>query len=148
MENIFWQYFTVYSSSIVKFIFGPLAGIGFGLPIWVTALLTVAGMMTAVLVFTYAGIPLRNWFLHRFFPNRQLFTKRNRRIVRIWRKYGIFGVALLTPLTFTPIGGTLIAVSFGEHKSKILIFMLVSAFFWAFFFSFAISFLGTEVFKF
>ncbi len=148
MQNTFWQYFTVYSSSMVKFIFGPLAGAGFGLPAWITALLTVAGMMTAVVVCTYTGSPLRNWFLQRFFPNRKLFTKRNRLIVRIWRKYGIFGVAALSPLTFTPIGGTLIAVSFGERKSKILIFMLISAFFWGFVFSFAVSFLGTEVLKF
>src|SRR5687768_8531642 len=45
---------TVYLLSTFKFIGGPLAGISMGLPLYLTVLLTIAGMMTSVLVISYA----------------------------------------------------------------------------------------------
>jgi len=66
--------------------------------------------------------------------------------VKIWRKYGIWGVAALTPILFTPIGGTMIAVSFGEKKPKILLAMLLSASLWSVILCGAIVIAGKEVF--
>jgi len=61
-----------------------------------------------------------------------LFTKRNRRFVIFWRKYGLFGVSFLTPLVFSPIIGTLLVNAFGGSKKKIITYMLISAAFWSF----------------
>ncbi|MDL5045999.1 hypothetical protein QQ054_08125 [Oscillatoria amoena NRMC-F 0135] len=63
----------------------------------------------------------------------------------MWRKYGLAGVALLTPLIFTPIGGTILAVAFGSPKDKILIYMFISAVFWAVMFSTLIYLFGNTV---
>ncbi|NJL14022.1 MAG: hypothetical protein HC913_14110, partial [Microscillaceae bacterium] len=62
---------------------------------------------------------------------RRIFTPRNRRAVLIWRKYGLWGIALLTPIFFSPIIGTLIAVSFERQSSRIVLFMFLSALFWS-----------------
>ncbi|MCU0355134.1 MAG: hypothetical protein MUD08_15555 [Cytophagales bacterium] len=139
------KYVSVAVASMFKFIGGPLGGVALGLHWTETALLTVVGMMTSVLVFTYLGQTLRHTVLRRFFKKRKLFTPRNRRLVRIWRKYGMSGVAFLTPLILTPIGGTLVAASFGETRFRIVLYMLASAVFWSLVFTLLIDQLGTVV---
>jgi hypothetical protein len=144
MENLI-KYLTVFILSMFKFIFGPLTGAGFGFSVLTTAMLTIGGMMSSVVLFTLAGTEFRKKIQSRFFKNRKRFTPRNRQTVRVWKKYGIKGVAFLTPLLFTPIGGTLIAVSFGEKKLRILVYMLVSALFWGIILSAIVILLGRNV---
>ena len=115
-----------------------------GLQLVTTILVTVAGMMTVVLSFTYAGAWLKERVIHRFFGKRKTFSQNTRKFVRIWKKYGLAGVALLTPVLLTPIGGTLLAVSSGSPKEKIILFMFVSASVWSVVFSVAVYFLGNE----
>jgi len=79
-----------------------------------------------------------------FNKNPRLFTKKNRRKVKIWRQYGLKGVAFLTPIIFSPIGGTMVANSFGESKKKIILYMFVSSVFWAFTLTFAVWFLNNN----
>lgn len=133
----FAKYVAVYTSSMFKFIAGPVVGAGSGLAFWETALLTILGMMTSVFLFsTIAGKKFREIIVRTFYKNRKLFSPKTRRTVRIWRNYGLKGVAFLTPVIFSPIGGTLIASSFGESKKRIFWYMLVSSVFWGFLFSF------------
>ena len=118
---------SIYLLSMLKFIAGPLGGYAAGLNMLTTILITVAGTMTVVLAFAFFGDFLRTKVLSRFFKNKKKFSERNRRFVRIWKKYGLPGVAILTPLMLTPIGGTIIAVSFGSPKDKLIVYMFVSA---------------------
>ena len=142
----FLKYVTVVGWTMVKFIFGPVFSAMFDIPFAHAVLLTIAGMMLAVLIFTFAGSEIRKWWQGKFGKNRKTFTPRKRNMVKVWRKYGIWGVAVLTPLIFTPIGGTMIAVSFGEKKSKILFAMLLSGTFWALIFCGLTVVLGKQVF--
>ena len=135
----------VYLSSMLKFIFGPVGGYAAGLELVTTILATVAGMMTVVLSFTYAGGWLREKVLHRLFGKRKKFSESNRRFTKIWKKYGLVGVAALTPIILTPIGGTLLAISSGSPKEKIILFMFVSASVWAVILSATIYYFGNEI---
>lgn len=135
----------VYFSSMLKFIFGPIGGYAAGLKLVTTILVTVAGMMTVVFLFTYAGNWIREKVFNKFFRKRKKFSNSNRKFVGIWKKYGLIGVAALTPIFLTPIGGTLLAVSSGSPKEKIIFFMFVSASVWSVLFSVAIYFFGNEV---
>jgi hypothetical protein len=126
---MFSHYFTVFLASSLKFAFGPVMGLSFGLNWWEIALFTALGMMFSVTVVSFGGERVHNWYVKKY--PQKLFTKRKRLIVRVWRKYGLFGVAALTPIVFTPIGGAIIAVSLGERPTKILPYMLASAIFWA-----------------
>jgi hypothetical protein len=137
----------VYLATMLKFIFGPVGGYTAGLSILTTILSTVFGMMTVVFTFTYAGNWLKRKVFSRFLKPGNKFNTSNKKFVTIWKKYGLAGVAILTPLILTPIGGTLLAVSSGSPKDKIIFYMFLSASFWAVFFSVAIYFLGHEVLK-
>ena len=97
--------------------------------------------MTSVTFFTFLGTRVKQYLQVRSTKQKKVFTKKNRRIVRIWSSYGEIGIAALTPILLTPIGGTLILVSFGSDKKKILGYMLISGLIWGVIFSFSIEWL-------
>jgi hypothetical protein len=61
----------------------------------------------------------------------KLFSGRARYAVRIWQRFGIKGIAVMTPLLFTPIGGSLLALSFKVPTLRVLFFMAISGLFFA-----------------
>jgi hypothetical protein len=131
----------VFISSMLKFILGPLTGYAAGLHILTTIIATTAGMMCSVIAFTYFG----DWIRSRmkgWFSTSKSFTEKNPRLIGIWKKFGLPGIAALTPLILTPIGGTILAVGFGSPKEKIIIYMLVSAVAWAIIFTVIVYFFG------
>ena len=64
-------------------------------------------------------------------PTRKVFTKRNRRLVILFKKYGLFGIALLTPILISIPIGTVVANSFEANKRKIFLYMFISILFWS-----------------
>ncbi|HEX7016820.1 MAG TPA: hypothetical protein VF191_15035 [Cyclobacteriaceae bacterium] len=132
----------VYFSSMLKFILGPVGGYLAKLNMFTTILTTVAGMMTVVLAFAFFGDLIKKYVINRYFPRKNRFSDQNKKFVRIWRKYGLVGVAALTPLLLTPIGGALIAVGFGSPRDKLIIYMFISASVWSVGLTLLIYFLG------
>ncbi|MBC3785404.1 hypothetical protein [Spirosoma utsteinense] len=127
----FARYLSVIIASTVKFVAGPLSGMALGLTWLETAICTIIGMMITVVIISYAGAALQA-LLHRYRPRTpKRFTKRTRMAVRIWKRSGLIGIALLTPLLLTPIGGTALAVSFRVNRGQLFLYMLGSAVFWA-----------------
>lgn len=145
MLELTGKYLMVFGLGMLKFAFAPVVAVGLGLSFWDTFIFTVAGMMTTVIVLAFIGERLRPWLLRVFFPNRRIFTSRNRRIVKIWRKYGVVGVAFLTPILFSPVVGMMIALAFGEKRLRIIVTMGVSALFWGVVLSLMISFYGVKI---
>ncbi len=96
-------------------------------------------MMSSVTLFTFLGTKLRVIYQSKFGKPKKIFSKKSRQVITIWSKYGEVGIAFLTPLILTPIGGTLILVSFGTQKRKIFSYMFLSALIWATFLSFSID---------
>ncbi len=123
-------YFSIFITSAVKFIAGPAIGAASDLSIIETALLTALGMMLTVTLFTLFGPQMRSLIARFSKKKKKTFSKRSRRFVMIWIKYGIAGTAFLTPLILTPIGGAILANTFKYPKSKIFSYMAISAFFW------------------
>lgn len=145
MEELVLKALTIVLLTMLKFIFGPTLGYAGGFSLFSTILITVTGMMSSVLLFTFLGKLLREKVLVRLFRNRKKFTKRNRRFVTIWKKYGLPGVAFLTPLLLTPIGGTILLASFGSSKREIIVSMFLSAVFWSTVFSVLIYTFGPGI---
>jgi len=133
------KYFTVYFLSGLKFVFGPTFGVANDLPIVAIIILTACGMMTTIYLFTFFGEDLRK-FMARFRKNPKVFTKRNRRFVKIWRRFGLEGVCLLTPLILTPPGGGLLANLLGTNKKKLIKWMWISALGWSTIISFIVKY--------
>jgi len=134
----------IYFSSMIKFIFGPVGGYAARLNILTTIIVTIAGMMTVVFLFSFFGHFMRTKILNRFMRNKKKFSEKNRRFVTIWKKYGLVGVAVLTPIILTPIGGTVLAISFGAPRGKLILYMFISAVVWSTVFSVAIYAFGNE----
>ncbi|AKD58799.1 hypothetical protein [Spirosoma radiotolerans] len=127
----FAKYLSVTIASTIKFAGGPLSGAALGLTWIETAICTMLGMMISVVLVTYAGAAIQA-LVKRFRsapPKR--FTRRTRMAIRIWKRFGMNGIAFLTPLILTPIGGTILALSFGVNRGRVLVSMLVSAVLWA-----------------
>lgn len=124
-------YLTILALAMLKFAAAPIAGATQGIPMVVSMLIAVAGMMLTVTILAYGGPKVRNWLLNTFAKKRKKFTKRNRQFVRIWRRWGMPGVAFLTPLIFSPIIGTMLAVAVGAKRSRIMLHMFISAVFWS-----------------
>lgn len=120
----------VFLVSMAKFFFGPLAGYAAGLPIVVTMIATVAGMMATILLFAFLGEWLHKKFPHWFKRKEKNLEAPDSRMTRIWKKYGLFGIAFLTPVLLSPIGGAIFAVASGSPKGKIILYMFISALFW------------------
>jgi hypothetical protein len=119
------KYISVILASMLKFVAGPLAGIALRLNWWETAVCTVVGMMLSVVIFVFLGTAIQQLISRYRKKKPRLFSKRTRLAVRVWKKSGMTGIAILTPLLFTPIGGTLIAVSFKVPRLTIILQMLL-----------------------
>lgn len=132
----------VFLPSMLKLILGPLAGYGLGLNMFITMIASVAGMMTVVTVITYSGQIFRDR-IERFFNKRLKEGK----VARFVTKYGLLGVAFLTPLFLMPIPGALLALGLqGKHtKQEILLYMGISGSAWSAVFTLVIYFLGHNV---
>jgi hypothetical protein len=64
-------------------------------------------------------------------PKKKIFSKRNRRIVKIWQRYGLIGLAALTPILFSIPIGTFIIMRLEPNRKKIFFYLLVSVTCWS-----------------
>ncbi|SEF54938.1 hypothetical protein [Algoriphagus boritolerans] len=139
MSESLITFFSIYFLCLFKFIAGPVLGAAAGYGFWLTMLVTVSGMMSSVFFFTFVGEKIKKTLALRFNRKRTVFSRKSRAIVTLWKKYGEIGIAFATPLFLTPIGGTLILVSFGTKKQKIFFYMFWSAIIWSSIFSLSIE---------
>ena len=110
---------------------------------------TVVGGMLGVVFFSKFNI----WIIglwSRFFPstkNKKIFSRRNRLVIKVWRKYGLFGIAFLTPILLSIPIGTFIAVRYKESMKKIYLFMGCSVVFWSILLTGLMKFFGIVLFE-
>ncbi|HHG85846.1 MAG TPA: hypothetical protein ENJ82_13955 [Bacteroidetes bacterium] len=92
------------------------------------------GGMLGVTGFAFFASRLRAWRKARRKQKPRVKPyniKRMRRIMRIWNRWGLLGIAFLTPPMISPPFGTIIAVAFGEKFTRIMVYMAVSMAAWA-----------------
>lgn len=96
---------------------------------------TWTGGITGSVIFTYlsAGIikGIHNYRVRKHkMHKRKTFTKGNRRIIRIKTRFGLAGIAFITPLISMPIGA-FVAEKFYRDKKKVIIYLSASVIFWS-----------------
>jgi hypothetical protein len=64
-------------------------------------------------------------------PQKKIFSARTRRMVRIWKKYGLMGLAALTPVIFSIPIGTFFMTRLEKNKKKIIFYMFISITCWS-----------------
>jgi len=137
VEDI-WQIILVWLLSTVKFVFGavPLA-LGFGFSFFKTVVVTSTGGFVGVVVF----VNLSAWTIKKVKnvaekravkkAPKKIFTRRNKIIVQVKRKFGLPGIALLTPLLLSIPLGCFLAVRYFEDKQRVTVYMFSSILFWS-----------------
>ena len=117
----------------------PFALFAYGYSFVETVIMTSFGGILGVIVFTYFS----EWILKiwkRFIKKtstglpgkkKQIFNRRNRLIVKIKRKYGIMGIAFISPSLITIPIGTFILVRYFHNKKKIIVYESAAVVFWS-----------------
>ena len=65
-------------------------------------------------------------YIEKSAPPKKIFSRRSRRMVRIWKSYGLLGLAALTPVLFSIPLGTFFMVRLEKNRSKIILYMFIS----------------------
>ena len=86
---------------------------------------SIASAAAAVTLVVVAGGRLQ----HLVYHSRRL-AKRRERIDRVWKRYGIPGLALQAPLLTGPLLATVLALGLGAPPRPLLFWMLASIVFW------------------
>lgn len=76
-------------------------------------------------------IEIHYQYIERSVPQKRIFSKRSRRMVRIWKKYGLVGLAALTPVIFSIPIGTFFMSRLEKNRNKILLYMFISITCWS-----------------
>ncbi len=122
----------------------PLAILGFHFGFFETLILTNTGGIIGIYFFAFLSEKIIR-FWNRQFPGRsrksekagnavvrkRFFTRRNRRIVYIKGKYGLPGIAFVTPILLSiPVGVFIVVRYFRKRKYK-LFYLFAANFLWS-----------------
>lgn len=130
MKTTLLKYLSVALASTLKFFGGPITGVILKLTWIETAMCSVVGMMFSVFLLTYVGKGIQALLKKHRKEKPKKFSRTTRIAVNIWKKFGIVGIAFLTPPLFTPIFGPILAVAFKVPRASIFLWMFVSASVW------------------
>jgi hypothetical protein len=70
-------------------------------------------------------------YIENKIPQKKIFSKQSRRMVRIWKRYGLVGLAGLTPVIFSIPIGTFFMTRLEKNRKKILFYMFISITCWS-----------------
>jgi uncharacterized membrane protein len=140
-----WEIISVFLLSTVKFVFGgiPLA-LAFGFPFFKVVTITTLGGFTGVIFFVFLSDKLiasvkkikdKNQIKDLRLSTKKIFTKKNKIIIKVKHRFGLLGIAILTPFLISIPLGCYIAVRYFKNKQKILIYMFSSVLFLSIFLS-------------
>jgi uncharacterized membrane protein len=127
--NIWIAIGTVALFGAVEFWLAIPAGFAFGLNPVVTCITTIAGGILGVLVVLIPGERIGAWLAKR--QEGKPRSKSSERASRIWKKYGLVGLAFFSlVLPGAPVGA-LIALALGAPKWKVFAWFSVSVIAWS-----------------
>ena len=96
------------------------------------------GAVFGSVLFTYLFAGILKWWdkvKEKMFSSKhpkKIFTKFNRRVIRIKHRFGLKGIAILTPIFLSIPIGAFLAERFYKDKKKVIIYLSISAISWCF----------------
>ncbi|MCX6312753.1 MAG: hypothetical protein NT084_14115 [Bacteroidetes bacterium] len=131
----------------VKFLFAPFEAERYNFSFWESFAVTTIGGLVGIFVFYYAGSKLTTWwrhivalikslFMHKPVEvierkHRKVFTRGRRFIIGIKMKFGLVGVAFVTPCLISIPIGTIVAANFYRKKRNVMLYFIISLLFWS-----------------
>ena len=131
-------YFTLFSLSMIKFMFAPFGGPAMKLNYLETYLSCISGAFVAAFIFYFSS----EFFMIRAHKKRQAalqasitngtplkykpkFTRFDKLIVKLKRRFGIYGIAFYAPLFLSvPLGSIVTAKFYGKEKRTFPLILL------------------------
>lgn len=104
------------------------------------------GAVLGTVAFTYLSAGILKWWdrmKEKWFPSKKpkkIFTKSNRRIITIKHRFGLVGIAIITPVLLSIPIGAFLAERFYKDKKKVILYLSVSGVAWCFVFYFSFLF--------
>jgi len=111
----------------------PTAVIVFKYNFFKVMMVACSGGITGNVIFTNLSAFFLKW-MHAYREKRnikkRIFTKTTRRMIRIKQKFGLAGIAAITPLISQPIGA-FFAEKFFKDRKKVILYLSISVIIWA-----------------
>jgi uncharacterized membrane protein len=126
--EIFFKITTVMGLGIIELWAAIPAGLAIGLNPLLTGIASALGSVVAAVLVAFLGDRIRNWLIKR--RSGKKTERENSRIYRVWNKYGVIGLGLLSPLlTGAPLGAA-IGISLGASPARLIIWMVIGIIVW------------------
>ena len=135
----------------IKFLLAPFVAESppYDLNFWQSFIITTAGGMAGIIVFVFFGhFVVSKWsafvyLIKRIYKSkekleieknkpRKKFNWKTRFIGRVKRRFGLFGIAFVTPCIISIPVGSVIAVGIYRRKGMVLFYITASLVFWSF----------------
>lgn len=133
--------------SSVKFLFAPFEAERYDFNFGQSFAITTIGGLVGILIFYYAGTNIAIWWKHvkaiflSIFIRRPAsvierkpsknFTRTRRFVVRVKMKFGLTGIAVITPCIISIPIGTIIAAQFFRRRRPVLLYLTISLVAWS-----------------
>lgn len=119
----------------------PLAIMQFKFDFLETMLWTNVGGILGIYFFAFLSEKVIAWWYRTFRKKRltsenkdrkkKIFTRKNRRIIRIKQRYGLFGIAVTTPFLLSIPVGTFLVVRYYRSSKIKFTYLIVSNLVWS-----------------
>ncbi|PWA11219.1 DNA-binding protein [Pueribacillus theae] len=106
-------------------------GVAAGLNAFPVTVLAFVGNMLTVLLVILLMDKIKIWLEKRQEKKKGKSKKREERAARIWKRFGLPGLALISPILIGSHLGSVLAMGFGGTKKQITTWMMISIFAWS-----------------
>ena len=120
----------------------PLVIMQFEFSFWECILWTNVGGILGVYFFAFLSDRLIGWWnrtfkkprkhdVHKEEQAKKIFSKKNRRIVRIKQQYGLIGIVIATPILLSIPVGTFLVVRYYRNSKAKFFYLIASILLWS-----------------
>ncbi len=123
------QLLAVFGLSIIELWAAVPAGFAFNLNPVLIIVASSAGSIVGAIIVIIAGTKIRDKIIKWRYGGKK--DVRQGRLYRIWDKYGVVGLGLLSPLLFGALIGAALGSLLGAHKGWLLLWMGIGIIIWS-----------------
>lgn len=124
-----WQWLIIMLASAIPFIesyFGSALGVLAGVPVIIAIIAAIIGNTISMILLVTFGEKIRVWRK----ADEKPLSKSKERIKRLFNKYGVIGVSLLGQTLLPSQITSLLMVTFGAPKQKVIFWQIISIILW------------------
>mgnify|MGYP001308212733 CR=1 FL=1 len=128
MVEFIIQSLVVFALSVLELWLAIPVGLVMGLNPVAILVMSILGAICGALIVARVGEKLRSWLSEKY--GWDILKKRQGIIHKIWQKYGVIGLGLLSPfLTGAPLG-TALGIALGIPRKKLLLWISIGIILW------------------